>query len=79
MASVGSVVTWLNVRALRRDRVVAGVDWRVVGFFAAWGVWNLYCYPMLGHWLSAFGGVVLCAGNLTWVAMALYYRRASNA
>ena len=72
---VGSLVTWLNVRALYRDKQVAGVDWKVILFFATWGLWNLYYYPMIGHVLSALAGVVLCAGNLTWVAMALYYRR----
>lgn len=63
-----------NCRRLLRDRAVAGVDWRVTGFFAAWGIWNLLYYPALGQYLSFTGGVAVTAANITWVVLALRFR-----
>lgn len=37
----GALVIWLNFLRLRRDMRIRGVDWRVTGFFGAWGLWNL--------------------------------------
>lgn len=73
---VGAVLVWQNFRRLRRDRMVAGVDWRVQGFFTAWGYWNLVYYPSLGQWWSAVAGGVLAIGNTAWVVYYLYLRRA---
>lgn len=71
---VGAAVVWMNVVRLRRDRVVRGVYWPSIGFFAAWGFWNLYYYPSLDQWFSFSAGVVLVAGNAAWVMMVLMMR-----
>ncbi len=71
---VGAVVVWQNVRAIRRDQVVRGMDWRVSAFFTSWGVWNLAYYPALGQYFSAAAGAALCVGNLVWVWHAIKYR-----
>ena len=67
----GGAVCWLNVRRLLRDRKLAGVDWRVSGFFSAWGFWNLLYYPSLHQWASFAGGIALVIANTTWVVLAL--------
>lgn len=68
---LGAVFTWRNYLQLRRDRRVAGVYWPTTAFFAAWGLWNLIYYPTLGQWASFAGGVLLVAGNVAWVVLAI--------
>jgi hypothetical protein len=75
---VGAALSWGNVARLRRDREVKGVFWPVTAFFAAWGVWNVFYYPVLGKWASAVAGVVLCASNIVWVVLALRVKRESE-
>lgn len=72
----GGALIWLNVRALARDREVKGVDWRVMFFFTAWGLWNMFYYPHLGQWASFVGGLVIAAGNVAWVVLVISIRRA---
>lgn len=74
----GAIVNLANIRALRRDKEVKGVDWRVYVWFASWGIFNLYYYPHLGQWLSFAGGAAIVSVNVTWVALALYYMRQHN-
>lgn len=68
---VGAFFTWRNAWQLRADREIRGVYWPTTFFFTAWGMWNLYYYPALGQWASFAGGVVLVAGNIAWVVMAI--------
>ncbi len=71
---VGAFLCWMNFARLLRDREIRGVFWPASAFFAVWGLWNLYYYPSLGQWFSFGAGVVLCAGNLAWVGLALKLR-----
>lgn len=72
---VGAYFTWRNWMQLRQDRTIAGVYWPTTAFFAAWGLWNLVYYPALGQWASFIGGMVLVAGNVAWVALAMHLQR----
>jgi hypothetical protein len=72
---VGAVATFGYVRSLIRDRVVRGVDYRSMAFFASWGIWNLIYYPHLDQWVSTVGGAALVAGNIAWLLLRLYYSR----
>jgi hypothetical protein len=72
---LGGLMIWLNVRALRRDRMVRGIDWRVTWFFTLWGFWNLFYYPSLDQWASFVGGLVIASGNVAWLALVIKYRR----
>lgn len=74
----GAAFTWRNYQQLRRDRQVHGVYWPTTAFFAAWGLWNLVYYPTLGQWASFFGGVLLVAGNVAWVGLAMRLRYSNN-
>ena len=71
---VGAFLSWMNVRRLISDKKVAGVHWQVVGFFAAWGYWNLFYYPSLGQWWSTAAGGLLALANTVWVVLALRYQ-----
>ena len=42
-----------------------------MAFFTAWGIWNLVYYPAIGQWYSFAAGIVLAAGNLAWVMLAV--------
>lgn len=68
---LGAAFTWRNALQLYRDRQIKGVYWPTMAFFAVLGLWNLYYYPSLGQWASFAAGVVLVAGNLAWVGLAV--------
>jgi hypothetical protein len=72
--TVGALATWANVRRIRRDRRVAGVNFYSMAFFAGWGLWNLIYYPHLDQWASFVGGVLLVSGNVVWTVYAIRYR-----
>jgi hypothetical protein len=69
----GSIVIWMNVIKLNKDKKVMGVFWPIWGFYAAWGLWNLHYYPSLNQWWSFYAGIFLVIGNLFWVGQAWYY------
>lgn len=75
---VGALFTWRNFLQLRRDRTIAGVYWPTTAFMVAWGLWNLVYYPSLAQWASFIGGVLLVAGNVAWVALAIRIMRADG-
>lgn len=68
---VGAYFTWRNFQELRQARQLRGVYWPTTAFFSAWGIWNLVYYPALGQWASFVGGVLLVAGNVAWVVLAI--------
>lgn len=74
---LGAVALYGNVRAIRRDKTVRGVDWKATVFFTAWGFWNLFYYPHLGQWLSFTGGCAIVAVNTAWLGLAWRYRERS--
>ena len=69
----GGFFILLSVRKVLHDRMVRGVSWLHVSFFAVWGVWNLYYYPSLDQWFSFAGGVFLVVTNTLWVWLLVYY------
>lgn len=73
----GSVLLWMNVRQLMRDRGHRGVYVPATAFFAVWGLWNLYYYPNLGQWLSFAGGCSIVVANITAVVLMLRFGRAA--
>lgn len=69
----GAILCWMNFFRLIKDKEVKGVYWPVTGFFAVWGIWNCFYYPSLNQWFSFAGGVVLAAGNISWVILVIFY------
>ncbi len=71
----GAWSVWANVRRLHADREVKGIVWQFAIGFLLWGVWNCYYYRRLDQPLSWLAGLLLCAGNLVWAALAWRYKR----
>jgi hypothetical protein len=72
---LGGFALWQNVRKIRTDRQVRGINWQVTLFFTSWGLWNLFYYPHLGQWLSFLGGLNIVAANGFWLFYAFRYRK----
>lgn len=64
----------LNVRQVWRAKRADGVHWAAVGFFTAWGLWNLAYYPALGQWFSAAAGACVCVVNFVYLFLVWKYR-----
>jgi len=77
--ALGSVMLWRNVAQLYKDKMVRGVHWTATGFFAAWGLWNLFYYPHLDQWWSFAGGCSIVVANTAWFGQILYYGRGRGA
>lgn len=71
----GAYLTWMNVFKLSKDKKVRGIYWMIWIFYSCWGLWNLYYYPSLDQWASFYAGVVMVAGNIVWVILAIKYRK----
>lgn len=74
----GSLLLWRNVLQLYRDKMVRGLHWGSVAFFAGWGYWNLYYYPALDQWWSFTGGVSIVTANTVWLIQVWYYMEGSE-
>jgi hypothetical protein len=61
---LGGFMIWLSIRKLFHDKMVRGVHWAPMLFFATWGLWNLYYYPYLGQWVSCVGASATAAAKL---------------
>ena len=72
---LGGFFIMLSIIKLYREKKVAGISWLHVGFFAAWGWWNLYFYPSVGCWFSTVGGIGVVVTNSVYLAMILHYGR----
>ena len=71
---VGALFAWINAWKLFKDQEIKGVYWPIWIFYTSWGGWNLYYYPSLNQYISFWCGVILTAGNLMWVVMAIYLK-----
>lgn len=72
---LGGAFLGLNCWRLYKDKLVRGVDWKVIFFFTFWGFWNLYYYPHLEQWLSLVAGAFIAIMNLIYFGMMIYYMR----
>ncbi len=72
---LGGFVLLLNVKRILKDKLVRGMDWRVMAFFTLWGLWNLYYYPQLDQWWSAAAAGWTAAINMIYLSLMIYYIR----
>ena len=79
LETFGGLCVFNHARVLYKDKLVAGVSKFSTAVFFFWGLWNLFYYPNLDQWASFLGGLVIVAGNCTWLAMMLYYARRPRA
>jgi len=73
--SAGGLFLLSNVCVLYKAKEVKGVSVLTTAFFTAWAIWNCWFYPVNHLWLSFAGGLIIVAANMTWVIMAIYYRK----
>jgi len=71
----GGFIILLSIVKLHREKMVRGVSWAHVAFFAAWGFWNLFYYPSLDQWFSFAGGVTIVITNTIWTCQLVYWTR----
>jgi len=71
----GGAFVALNVLRLYNDKKVRGVSMIATSFFVVWGYWNLYFYPSLDQWWSAFGAASVAIVNTVWLSQMVYYSR----
>lgn len=67
-----------SVRAILRDKKIAGFSPVPTAFFTAWGVWNLIYYPSLDQWLSFIGGVAIVGVNSVYLFLIWKYHYAAQ-
>ena len=75
---LGAATQTLNIRQLLRDREVKGVHWGVTGFFAVWGIWNVFFYSALHQWLSLGAGCGLVVTNSIWLTLLWRFHAHEN-
>lgn len=71
----GTVLAWLNVFRLMRDKSVRGTNWWATGFWATWGVWNVVFYALTGLYVSLVATAGLSLAYMVWVVLAYRYAR----
>lgn len=64
-----------HIVRLHRDKLVRGVYWPAVAFFALWGYWNLYYYAALEQPVSWLAGLCVTISNSIWLGQMLYWLR----
>ena len=72
---LGAPFITLSIIKLYREKIVRGVNWMAVAFFASWGYWNLYYYFQLHQYCSWLGGMAIVVANTIWLIMMIYYIR----
>lgn len=69
----GGLFILISVLKLHREKKARGISYIHVGYFTAWGYWNLYYYPHLNQWLSFVGTISIVAINTFWLVQLIYY------
>lgn len=70
----GAILTALtSVRAIIRDKKIAGFSPTPLAFFTAWGVWNIVYYPSLDQWFSFWGGLSVVTVNSVYLFLIARY------
>lgn len=69
-----STVCWMNVRALLRDKCVAGCAITPAWVFLSTNSYEVWYFDALHQPLAALGAVSMVGSNLTWLILAYYYR-----
>jgi len=69
----GGFFLLLSVKKLLADKVVRGVSWLAVGFFATWSGWNLYFYASLDQWVSWTAGIWLLVINCWYLYLLVHF------
>jgi hypothetical protein len=69
-----STVCWMNVRAMLRDKCVAGVSIAPSLIFLATNAYEVWYFTAYSQPLVALGAVSMVAANLIWIALAVWHK-----
>lgn len=73
-----SLVCWMNVRALLRDKCVNGCAITPAWIFLSTNSYEVWYFGALNQPLASLGAVSMVGANLTWIGLAYYYRWANS-
>ena len=69
-----SIIIWINVGQIRKDKDVKGLAWKSWIFYTVWGMYDFYYYTKLEQWISLGAAINLSIGNCTWIYFAFKYK-----
>lgn len=70
----GMIFVLLSVKQLYKDKQFKGSHIMTIGYFTAWGCWNIYFYPHLGQSISFVGALGTTLANVTYTCQIIYYK-----
>jgi hypothetical protein len=69
-----SVVVWMNVRALIRDKCTKGCSISPVFVFLFTNAYEVWYFTHFHQPVAALGAASMVGANLIWIALAFWYR-----
>lgn len=72
---IGSLMVWMNVRQILKDKSTAGINLYSTIFFVTWASWNVFYYYYISQWSSMIGAIPLALGDIVWLALMFKYRK----
>lgn len=70
-----TLITFLNILALNRDKKVRGISIHYMGFVCLFSTWNIFYLFNLEQYVAASSAVTYLTVNLIWITQMLYYLR----
>ncbi len=64
-----------HIRAVMKDKFVAGVYVPAHVFFSLWGYWNIFYYWNLSQWASLLAGTMLALINTYYTYLLFKYSK----
>jgi hypothetical protein len=71
----GALFMLRAIIVILEHKEVRGIEWSTIFFFSSWGLWNTIFYPTNGFFWSWVASIFLCAGNITYLILLIYYSR----
>lgn len=63
----------MDVRAIRKAKVLAGAHWFPKLYFGLWGLYNLWFYEALHLPAAWWAGLAITAVNIVWLGHVAFY------
>lgn len=73
-----SIVCWLSIRALVRDRSVKGVSTIPTWVFLSTNAYEVFFFGEHEQWFAVLGAVGMTLANASWLTLFWWYRFAAN-
>lgn len=70
-----TVVCWLNVYRIVKDKEVSGVSVIPTGVFLVTTIVEIFYFSARFEWWNAAGAFGMFSGNLTWIILYIIYQK----